>query len=536
MSVKPHRVVFAALLAATLAITGLAVSAPPASANEGPGECRYLDSPNADKIELVGLSTTAKRVALRRDGDWVRTVDGTQTTFSINRADEGGSWIARVVPKGGGDRYDLTCNVVDSPSNRTSCTITFGDDAQLRFPGIDARRIIVRMNGSWRATLAGDADRWTDPSPNPDGEYFIRVREVDGGSTDIACVPVPGNREFGGLSEITNGGSLPVGVLPAPSFDQIDEIDYTAATGLDGQYSTETSYDGSAVLVTEKGLASQKRTFRAHLATASADEIDRVVPGAVSLDQVSMSFDGNTVAYVRPGGQLRIRTYDGANLLSDRWVLQDSELSGIALSGSGEFIIVEREVANGIELVKVNAKTRAVTTVYEADALWSFDVSFDANRLLVVEDRLEPYVTVADVRTGKRTRYELSPEHALPGSGIRAALSGDGTTLVLGQWCLGICPLEIIDLDSGVRRTFTGREAILAGVNHDGTRILLMEDEGEDWAVFDVGARDVTLAPVLSQHLFFNGNSTDGEFSIAVGEARDDNGPGFFVSGIGIAD
>jgi uncharacterized lipoprotein YmbA len=515
----------------------LAFVAAPAGADEGRGECRYLPGPTPDRIELIDLSTSADRISMRRNGDWVRTIDGTQTTFSVNLADQEGSWIARVFPKDDGDRYDLTCTVADVPSNRTSCTVAFGDDAQLRFPGIDARRIVVRANDRWQATLPGDADRWTDPSPSPDADYFIRVRETDGGSTDVPCTPLLTNREFGGVGEVTNGGFLPVGVVPGPSSDQIDERDLTAATGLDGQYSTDTSGDGSAVLAGERGLFTQKRTFRVHLASESADEIDRAVPAAVGFDQVAISFDGDTVAYVRPGGNLRVRTYDGADLLSDRWVLKDPDLSTISLSGSGDFVIIERELAGGVELVRVDLETRAATTIHEAAAVTSFAISSDANRLLVVEDRFDPHVTIVDVSTGERTRYELSPEYALRFGRIRSALSGDGSTLVLGVWCLGEpCPVEIIDLDAGTRRVFVGVEAVLSAVNHDGTRILLTEDEGEDWAILEIDSRDLTFNPAFSQHLLFNGNSTDDEFTIIAGESRGLNANGFYVNGIGIAD
>lgn len=474
------QVVFAALLAAALLVAGLATSAAPVAANEqARGECRYVAGEFSDQLELIDLSTSATRIALRRNGSWVRTIDAANSTASVPFAERGGNWIARVYPKTG-DRYDLACEVTTTPGNRTFCGVTFGDDAQLRFPGIDAQRIIVRVNDQWRATLPGDADRWTDPSPTPDGEYFIRVREAGGGSTDILCTDRT-RGEFSNVGETTNGGFLSVG--ENPSVD-VDPFELDPATGLDGFFSTELSGDDSAVLATELGRDTQQRTFRVHVASSSVDE---VFPGQIS-------FDGDTIVSQRSRGNIRVRQYDGADLVLDRWVLQERNLTSFNISGSGDFAVIQREVGGQHELLRVNLATRQATPFFVSpDPLSSVDVSFDADRVLV-KTQFGEIGQVIDVATGQSTSYEL--DTAFPAAFRRiSALSGDGSTLAISIFgCFdSSCPVEIIDLDSGERRVFVGSELTVVAVNQDGTRILLTEDEGEDMAILDVATRDITV-------------------------------------------
>lgn len=434
-----RRATLAALFAALTVVAGVALVASPAGANEDQrGECRYLT--DTDQIELIDMGTVAKRISLRRSGTWVRTIDGDQTIFRAPFGATGGDYIARVFPIDG-DRYDVPCEQTTQRSNRTFCTVTFGDDAQLRFPGIDdARRIIVRTDAGWQATLPADAGRWTDPTPDPNAQYFVRVRENAGGFTDIVCTPELTRGEQGNLGEITNGGLSPVGLLPRSADSDFPSLDALAPT---------------------------------------------------------VSDDGTTALEIRSNGNIRVQEFDGDALVSDRWLLREPDLERLTISGSGQFAIIGRKAGTQVELVRVNLNTREATPFAIVDDVFSMEVDTAASVVAVREERADESVLVIDVSSGDESRIALTPGLTVeqPFFNTLAKLSGDGTTLVLGQNCYGICPVEVIDLDSGDRRVFTGGESTLFAVNEDGTRILLTEDEGEDYWVLDIDSRDLTPLP-----------------------------------------
>ncbi len=118
---------------------------------------------------------------VRRNGSWVETLNATSTVVSGSIDD---SFVIR--RRVGGTIVDVACSANGGGVEPCSVTAVNGG-VRLDFAAIDGvSRRVVRVNGSWLATLDG-LTSFTDPNGDTGDSYVIRHR-IGADRIDIACI------------------------------------------------------------------------------------------------------------------------------------------------------------------------------------------------------------------------------------------------------------------------------------------------------------------------------------------------------------
>lgn len=132
-------------------------------------------------VRLAWDDFDASPYVVRRNGRWVETLNGRSTVVSGTLND---TFVVR--RRVNGEVVDVTCTT-DGDVAEPCRVAAAGEGVRLDFAAIDGvSRRIVRVNGSWRATLEGTTS-FTDPNGDPGDSYVIRHR-VGAERVDIPCV------------------------------------------------------------------------------------------------------------------------------------------------------------------------------------------------------------------------------------------------------------------------------------------------------------------------------------------------------------
>ncbi len=472
-----------AMMAALLASGAMA-----AHAVESPrGACRVVPDIGAGHvIEMIDLGSDVRRIALRRNGEFLRMLDGSIAEEKTFGGPDG--WAIRVYPEGG-DRYELACIPGERGANQTFCTATLSTaDARrvdLYFPDLDAKRVQVRRNDVWQATVVGE-DRWVDSSPAEGASYVLRVKQFDGDRIDIPC------REVGlGLYEIHDDGTrqwpvalrepIEVDDEPTPTFDadRYPELD-------GGSYWTAISEDGTTAAVLDTDEPWTRALYRVDLDGTDVQLIK------TNVSTFAISADGSAIAYTFRG-KLRVWQLDetAAGGATDRSVVADDSVRSLEFFGDDHLVFVSRA---DDERYRYTVSTGALVPIG--------DLSLADDGRTAVDPATGELV---DVDTGeRRTLFDPAPASDFE----RVVMSTDGTTVVISYpWFSEdrFNEIRLIDVGSGDVREFRSIGRWSDGnvdINRDASVLTLTTDEGElplivDLRSFSAAYPDASLVTYL---------------------------------------
>ena len=158
-------------------------------ANVAAGGCIATRSGDSVLLEFDALT---ERSFLRRDGNWLATLDAGTSSYVDGRAPQDASYVIRSRPDD--VVVDVSCTeaVDEGPGDggpveaEPACTATrIGDTVTLEFD-VGAERPIIRRNGSWLTGLPEDSVLYLDTGA-PDGATYVVRTRPGGVLTDLAC-------------------------------------------------------------------------------------------------------------------------------------------------------------------------------------------------------------------------------------------------------------------------------------------------------------------------------------------------------------
>ena len=178
-------------IAAFVVVTVVATTTSVGGANVAEGSCTATRSGDSVLLEFAALT---ERSFVRRDGNWLATLDVGTSSYVDGRAPDDASYLVRTRPDN--VVVDISCTeaVDDGPGDggpaeaEPVCTATRMDDTVTLEFDVGDQRPIIRRNGSWLTGLPVGSEIYLDTGAPDGATYLVRTRP-GGVLTDISCTP-----------------------------------------------------------------------------------------------------------------------------------------------------------------------------------------------------------------------------------------------------------------------------------------------------------------------------------------------------------
>ena len=190
-------------IAAFVVVTVVATTTSVGGANVAEGSCTATRSGDSVLLEFAALT---ERSFVRRDGNWLATLDVGTSSYVDGRAPDDASYLVRTRPDN--VVVDISCTeaVDDGPGDggpaeaEPVCTATRMDDTVTLEFDVGDQRPIIRRNDSWLTSLPVGSTSFTDTGAPDGATYLVRTRP-GGVLTDIGCTP-PGENPVAAANRV----------------------------------------------------------------------------------------------------------------------------------------------------------------------------------------------------------------------------------------------------------------------------------------------------------------------------------------------